>query len=604
MCGIAGFVGIENGVGYLLNCLERMEYRGYDSAGIATITEKNKVSFSKVVGKTALLRDEIARSGLAGTIGIAHTRWATHGAAIQNNAHPHCTDKVSVVHNGIIENYEELRTFLHSKGITTTTETDTEVIVHLLDYFLIEKGSPEAAMKKTLPLLRGSYAFLAVFAEDTKTIYAARKGSPLIVGYADDKVLVASDLLALTPYTDKVTYLEDNSWGVLAYNGIQLFNQTNKPIQHKVVQVDTTSNSTDKGDYSHYMLKEIHEQPDVIRNTFESVESDTDWDRLLGYFKNVEHINIIACGTSYHTAMVAKYWLEEYAGIFVNVDIASEFRYRKMPLKQEGLSLFISQSGETADTLSALSFVKQCGHKVVSIVNVPGSSIARESDFVLLTKAGTEVSVASTKAFVAQLMVLLHMTIKIAEDRGNLSKRQFSDIVGEIHNLPAIISNIMESFVFVKDIVKELQGASNILFAGRGEMYPIALEGALKLKEVSYIQSTGIAGGELKHGTLALIDDTSWVIAMAPSGALFDKIHSNIQAISARGGNIIVLGDEGNGSKLASVAKRFIRIPRTSAILEPILYVIPLQLIAYHVALSQGHNVDQPRNLAKSVTVE
>jgi glucosamine--fructose-6-phosphate aminotransferase (isomerizing) len=606
MCGIIGILGKEPVMRGLVNALKRLEYRGYDSAGIATL-ENGSLARRRAKGKLRNLEALLAEQPLRGTAGIGHTRWATHGVPSERNAHPHMTAKVSLVHNGIIENFHELRTELEAEGVVFETETDTEAVVHLISRELARGAAPEAAVAETLRRLEGAFALAILFAGHDDLLIGARRGSPLAVGYGDGEMYLGSDAMALAPFTDRVAYLEDGDCVALTRTSVRIRNENGAPVERPIQRTHASALLADKGNHRHFMAKEIHEQPDVIARTLGHyvhfaegrVElMDTKFD-----FAKLSRLTIAACGTAYYAGMVAKYWFERYARLPVEIDVASEFRYREAPLPPNGLALFISQSGETADTLAGLRYAKEQKQTILSIVNVPQSTIARESDAILPTLAGPEIGVASTKAFTSQLAVLACMAIVAARARGHLTAPQEAEIVKGLVELPRLMNEVLRREEEFEKLAHLLSHATDVLYLGRGSYYPLALEGALKLKEISYIHAEGFAAGELKHGPIALIDESVPVIVVAPRDALYDKTISNMQEVAARGGQIILITSEDAalpGTKLTAQ----IRLPKAHGFIAPILYALPVQLLAYHTAVLLGTDVDQPRNLAKSVTVE
>ena len=610
MCGIVGAVSRREVVPILLEGLRRLEYRGYDSAGISTVEEDSALTQVREVGKVEELESRILRSHLNGKIGIAHTRWATHGQPSISNAHPHTSaEELSVVHNGIIENYQEIRAFLINEGYEFVSETDSEVIPHLVHYYFRQKESLIDAFRQSLKHLRGAYAIAVVHKKFPDKLIAARSGSPLVVGKGIGENFVASDVLALKPVTDKFIYLEEGDLIELSADDISIWNLEDESVIRSSVQVKLGPDSMDKGDYRHYMQKEIFAQPKVIIDTLEGRIGD---EGVLvesfgvgadSIFKAVEEITLVACGTSYYAASVARYWIEELAKIPCQIEIASEFRYRSVTCRPNSLFVSISQSGETADTLAALRLAKDIGFSsTLTICNVATSSIVRESDLALMINAGVEIGVASTKAFTAQLIDLMLLTIAIARYKG-LSGGRESEIVRDMTNLSSIVESCLELDDAVKQMSNNFIDREHALFLGRGSMFPIAMEGALKLKEISYIHAEGYAAGELKHGPLALVDEEMPVVAVAPNDELLEKLQSNLHEVRARGSHLYVFVAE-DADFNEETGMSVIRLPKISALLAPIVYVIPLQLLAYHTAVGKGTDVDQPRNLAKSVTVE
>ena len=607
MCGIVGIVGKNPVAPLLIEGLRRLEYRGYDSAGIATLVN-GRIERRRAEGKLQNLDGLLGRDPIGGTIGIGHTRWATHGVPNEKNAHPHATDRAAVVHNGIIENYRELRAELTEEGRHLASDTDTEVVVHLITRYLEQGKSPIEATAATLKRLEGAFALGIVFAGEHDLMIAARRGSPLAIGFGDGEMYLGSDALALAPLTQKILYLEDGDWAAIRRDGLDVFDAEDRRVNRPVKLTALSGATIGKGGYAHFMLKEIYEQPQVIGDTLASFVNPAsrtvtlpDMPFDLG---SVSRVTLIACGTSYYACMVARYWLESIAGLATEVDIASEFRYRGANLPDGGLAVFVSQSGETADTLAALRYAKSKGQKILSLVNVPESSIARESDAVLPTNAGPEVGVASTKAFTTQLTVLACLTVALARARGAIDAKAEAGLVEALTEVPARAAEVLKHDEALKVLAQSVAEARDVLYLGRGTSYPIALEGALKLKEISYIHAEGYAAGEMKHGPIALIDDSVPVIVIAPSDALFDKTASNLEEVAARGGRVIFFSDAKGAKRLTELARATVVLPEVSAVVAPILYAIPVQLLAYHVAVIKGTDVDQPRNLAKSVTVE
>lgn len=605
MCGIVGVINGSKVVSDLIGGLERLEYRGYDSAGIA-IVKDNKIHACKTEGALDSLKSALLENPIEGRVGIAHTRWATHGAPTARNAHPHSSHKVTVVHNGIIENYEALRENLECEGYKFVSDTDSEVIPHLISLFM-ESGvlSPEAAAMGAVNLLKGSYALGILFEGEDEFFCATRKGSPLAIGHGEDAMYVASDAMALAPMTNRVSYLADGDFAVISQNQVNIYDINERPVTREVRVSSIKADAADKGAYAHYMLKEIHEQPEMLLDIVETnlgaqkVHEVADID-----FKNLAALRIIACGTSFYAGHVAKYWFERYANLTVEIDIASEFRYRKAPLPEHGAALFISQSGETADTFAALEYAKERNQKIISLVNVPESTIARASDQVILTEAGPEIGVASTKAFTAQLAALAMLVIRAGRARGVLGKNAERELTAALKLVPYKAQDILSACDVYEEIGEALGDAVSSIFIGRGIGYPLALEGALKLKEISYIHAEGISAGELKHGPIALVDENMPVIAVAPPGELADKTLSNIKEVQARGGQIILISDRATIKKADFEMIATIEMPECHEFLVPFLYVLPLQLLSYYVALARGCDIDKPRNLAKSVTVE
>jgi glutamine---fructose-6-phosphate transaminase (isomerizing) len=607
MCGIVGIIGTRPAAQRLLDGLKRLEYRGYDSAGIA-ILENGQLERRRASGKLSNLIAVVDASPLSGSIGIGHTRWASHGAPTVENAHPVVAGSVAVVHNGIIENFLELKREIESRGKTFETETDTEVVAQLLALEIDGGASPQQAVGTVLPRLEGAFGLAILFDGNTQVLIGARKGSPLAVGRGEGEMYLGSDAIALAALTNQVIFLEDGDWVVLSHDTHEIFDLSGAPVRRSWQQTSASAAMIDKGNHRHFMVKEIFEQPEVIGHTFANyidLASRTIKPDVFELdFTDLARLTISACGTAFYAGMAAKYWFEKYARLPVDVDIASEFRYREAPLPELGLAMFISQSGETADTLAALQYCKENGQKIASIVNVQESTIARASDVVIPIFAGTEVGVASTKAFTCQLTVLACLAIAAGRARGHLSLQQENELVSALIGVPRHVADITSRSTEINTVAKRISTASDILFLGRGINYPIALEGALKLKEISYIHAEGYAAGELKHGPIALVDEDVPVIIVAPRDNLFEKTVSNMQEVAARGGRIIMITDaderEGIGTELFDL----IHVPRADAFINPLLYAIPVQLLAYHTAVLLGTDVDQPRNLAKSVTIE
>lgn len=606
MCGIVGIVGQGDATPRLIASLRRLEYRGYDSAGVACWSDGDIIR-RRAQGKLANLEALLAENPLPGRTGIGHTRWATHGVPNEINAHPHATKLAAVVHNGIIENFTELRAELTGKGHHFETETDSEAIVQLISDYLQQGFDPETATAKTLARLEGAFALAFLFAGEEDLLIAARRGSPLAIGYGEGEMYIGSDALALAPLTSRITYLQEGDWAVLRHDSVTIFDQHHQKVSREIRTTQQSGALIGKDGYRHFMHKEIHEQPQVIGDTLNTMlnpaKGTLTLPELPFALDTIERITIIACGTSYYAGMVAKYWIESLARIPVEVDIASEFRYRTPPMQAGGLAMFISQSGETADTLAALRYCKEQGQKLLAIVNVPESSIARESDIALQTFAGPEIGVASTKAFTTQLTLLACWAVALARAKAAIDPSREAQLCKSLSEIPARAAEILAHDEQLRSIAEDLVTARDVLYLGRGSAYPIALEGALKLKEISYIHAEGYAAGELKHGPIALIDDKVPVIVLAPMDALFEKTASNMQEVAARGGKVIFLSDRKGVEKLPIKAVSF-TLPDVDPFVAPILYAIPVQLLAYHVAVAKGTDVDQPRNLAKSVTVE
>lgn len=607
MCGIVGIIGTDSVADRLLDGLKRLEYRGYDSAGIATV-EGAAIERRRASGKLKNLAAELADHPLPGHVGIAHTRWATHGGPTTNNAHPHATDEVAVVHNGIIENFKPLRDELTARGRVFTSETDTEVVAHLVSEQVEAGLSPADAVKAILPRLHGAFALAILFRQHPDLLIGARLGSPLVVGYGDDEVYLGSDALALAPLTQRIAYLEEGDWVVCTKGGTEIFDRDNNPVDRPVTLSGVTGALIDKGNHRHFMQKEIYEQPIVVAQTlrgylqrFEGRVSlpIPDFD-----LSGIKRVTIVACGTSFYAGMVAKYWFEQFARVPVDLDVASEFRYRAPVMEEGGLALFISQSGETADTLAALRHAKSEGQTIAVVVNVPTSTMAREADLLLPTHAGPEIGVASTKAFTCQLAVLAALAANLAKAKGRLSEAEERSIVRHLAEAPASINGALAYDESIEAMAGVIAAARDVLYLGRGTDYPLALEGALKLKEISYIHAEGYAAGEMKHGPIALIDESVPVIVIAPSGPLFDKTVSNMQEVQARGGKVVLISDYDGIQAAGENCIATITMPKVHPLIAPIVYAVPVQLLAYHVAVAKGTDVDQPRNLAKSVTVE
>jgi glucosamine--fructose-6-phosphate aminotransferase (isomerizing) len=610
MCGIVGAVAKREVTPILLEGLKRLEYRGYDSAGVAVLDNQANLQRCRQAGKVQALIDDLEQNPVAGVVGIAHTRWATHGMPAVKNAHPHASgQRVSIVHNGIIENYEVLREELISNGYTFDSDTDSETVAHLIDYYLNQGETLLNAVRTTVKRLDGAYAIGVVYADEPDRIIAARSGSPLVVGKGLGENFIASDVMALKPVTDRFIFLEEGDLVELTSTAISIWNIDDESVIRSSVRVEMGHDEVDKGNYRHHMQKEIFEQPSVTNNTLEGRLGKTQvLEQAFGLdaksiFDQVEAVTIVACGTSFYAASVARYWIEDIVGIPCHVEIASEFRYRKLAVTPNNLFVTITQSGETADTLAALRIAKSAGYfATLTICNVPTSSTVRESDLALMIQAGMEVGVASTKAFTAQLTDLLMLTTLLGR-RHNMSGEQEREIVAALHSLPGIIDEVLKLDEEISLVAEKFVDKHHALFLGRGTMFPVAMEGALKLKEISYIHAEGYPAGELKHGPLALVDDDMPVIAVAPNGDLLEKLHSNLQEVKARGGQLIVFAAENSGFK-EERGVTVVKLPEVNPLLAPIVYVVPLQLLSYHVAVLKGTDVDQPRNLAKSVTVE
>ncbi|MEL7215579.1 MAG: glutamine--fructose-6-phosphate transaminase (isomerizing) [Pseudomonadota bacterium] len=608
MCGIVGVIGKHAAAPIILDALRRLEYRGYDSAGIATV-HQGKLDRRRAVGKLAALADLLVETPIPGRIGIGHTRWATHGAPNVTNAHPHSAGPVSVVHNGIIENYKDLRRELSAKGAAFATDTDTETVAHLCAQYMSEGLGPREAASKTLGRLEGAFALCFLFDGEEDLLVAARKGSPIALGYGEGEMFVGSDALALAPMTNQICYLEEGDYAFLTADSAEIFTEGGQRANRDVRTVAVDAVLTDKGHHTHFMAKEIHEQPTVSTYTLSNYV-DMENNCIAGEvaevdFSEIDRIVLVACGTAYYACAVAKYWFEQIAGLPVKTDIASEFRYREPPVSRRDMTVFVSQSGETADTLAALKYCKEEAATVVSVINATESSIARLSDHALPILAGTEVGVASTKAFTTQLIVLLSLAIRAARQRGKIDATEEARMVRELRELPRHMNAALALEAQISGpIAQWLSRARDVLFLGRGTLYPIALEGALKLKEISYIHAEGYASGELKHGPIALIDRDVPVIVFAPRDALFGKTVSNMQEVMARDGRVLLVTDAEGAAEVGDGTHATLIMPHTDSIIAPILYALPAQLIAYHTAIQKGTDVDQPRNLAKSVTVE
>lgn len=608
MCGIVGILGKHEAAPILVEALKRLEYRGYDSAGIATVNRNGGLQRRRAVGKLVNLSDLLMHDPITGTSGIGHTRWATHGSPSVMNCHPHRAQNIAVVHNGIIENYKTLRTELTAKGVTFETETDTETVVQLCLTYMMDGMSPQKAAEATIKRLEGAYALCFLFEGEADLLIAARKGSPLAIGHGVGEMFVGSDALALAPMTDQITYLEEGDWAVLTRTSLEIRDAKGRLANRAMRTIQTDTGLADKGTHKHFMMKEIAEQPvvlsDAIQHYTDSTKGQITVPRLEIDFTTIDKITMVACGTASLACLVAKYWFEQIARIPAEVDVASEFRYREPPLSEKSLALFVSQSGETADTLAALRYCQDNVAKTVGIVNVAESSISRESNLSLPIHAGVEIGVASTKAFTCQLVALFAIVITAARQREVLKPSEEQAIYDALANMPGLIHQTLEHQSDIAAITTELAKARDALFLGRGMMFPLALEGALKLKEISYIHAEGYASGELKHGPIALVDEHMPVIVFAPKDALFDKTTSNMQEVMARGGKVVLITDKEGAAAAGDGVWKTVILPDVHPLLTPILYAIPAQLIAYHTAVRKGTDVDQPRNLAKSVTVE
>jgi glucosamine--fructose-6-phosphate aminotransferase (isomerizing) len=608
MCGIVGILGRGPVAEQLVDSLKRLEYRGYDSAGVATL-EGTHLERRRAEGKLRNLEARLQASPLSGHTGIGHTRWATHGKPTENNAHPHAADNVAVVHNGIIENFRELRLALEAKGAKFYSETDTEVVAHLVNSYIADGSSPAEAVKASLPQLRGAFALAFLFNGHEDLMIGARKGSPLAIGYGDGEMYLGSDAIALAPFTDTISYLEDGDWVVLTREVGVIHNAQGDVVNRDVLKSGASSFLVDKANYRHFMAKEIHEQPEVVGHTLARyVDMATERVSLpikLPFdFRDIQRISITACGTASYAGYVAKYWFERLSRLPVELDVASEFRYREAPLRKGDLGIFISQSGETADTLAALRYAKEQGLHTLSVVNVPTSTIARESETVLPTLAGPEIGVASTKAFTCQLMVLAAIAVAAGKARGELSDADEAKLVHGLVEIPRLMAAALATEPQIEKLARDIAKSKDVLYLGRGTSYPLALEGALKLKEISYIHAEGYAAGELKHGPIALIDENMPVVVIAPYDRVFEKTVSNMQEVAARGGRIILMTDAKGAAEATVESLVTIVMPDMAATFTPMVYAIPVQLLAYHTAVIMGTDVDQPRNLAKSVTVE
>jgi glucosamine--fructose-6-phosphate aminotransferase (isomerizing) len=607
MCGIIGIIARQPVATELIEGLRRLEYRGYDSAGIATLID-GRIERRRAEGKLANLAARLEREPVRGTIGIGHTRWATHGLPTEANAHPIATERVAVVHNGIIENFQALKRELNGLGYKFHTQTDTEAVANLATHYLDQGLAPAQAVARTLERLEGAFALVFLFAGEHDLLICARRGSPLAIGYGDGEMFVGSDSLALAPLTRRITYLDEGDWAVVTSRDVTIFDRDNRKVARPMRETALSGALIGKGNYRHFMQKEIFEQPAVIGDTLHALINPAsrsvhlpDLPFALG---DIGKITIVACGTAYFAGLVAKYWLERIARIPVETDVASEFRYREPAMPKDGAALVISQSGETADTLAALRYCREAGQKIIAIVNQPESTIAREADVVLPTLAGPEIGVASTKAFTTQLAVLAAFTLALARARGTLDAAGEAVLAGQLAEIPSRASEVLQHDERLRQIAEEIAQARDVLYLGRGTSFPLALEGALKLKEISYIHAEGYAAGEMKHGPIALIDDNVPVIVLAPPDELFEKTLSNVEEVMARGGRVVMISDAAGVARLEDRCAFGIAIPHCAPFVAPLLYAIPVQLLAYHVAVLKGTDVDQPRNLAKSVTVE
>jgi glucosamine--fructose-6-phosphate aminotransferase (isomerizing) len=607
MCGIIGIIAKGMVAPSLLEGLRRLEYRGYDSAGIATLVN-GRIEGRRVEGKLDNLAKRLEEEPVQGGIGIGHTRWATHGLPTETNAHPIATDRVAVVHNGIIENFQALRRELTALGYVFQTATDTEAVAILASHCLEQGLSPQDAVAKTLARLDGAFALVFLFAGEHDLLIGARRGSPLAIGYGDGEMFLGSDALVLAPLTRRITYLEEGDWVVVTSRTATIFDATNREVDRPIREAAAAGAVIGKGNYRHFMQKEIFEQPEVIGDTLHALINPATrtvhLPELPFALRELERVTLIACGTAYHACIVAKYWLERIARISVEIDIASEFRYRAPEMPKGGAAIFVSQSGETADTLAALRYAKAQGQKIIAVVNQPESSVAREADVVLPTLAGPEIGVASTKAFTTQLAVLACFTVALARARGVISRAREAELVGVMTEIPSRAGEVLNQDERIRNIAVEIAEARDVLYLGRGSAFPLALEGALKLKEISYIHAEGYAAGEMKHGPIALIDKNVPVVVLAPNDDLFEKTLGNVEEVMARGGRVVMISDTTGVARLADRLAFGIAMPDCDPFVAPLLYAIPIQLLAYHTAVLKGADVDQPRNLAKSVTVE
>ena len=604
MCGIIGILGNHEVAPLLVESLKRLEYRGYDSAGIATVHE-GRLARRRAVGKLANLSDLLVHDPLPGRAGIGHTRWATHGAATETNAHPHRAGPVAVVHNGIIENFRDLRAELAAAGLHPETQTDTETVALLARHYMKQGQGPRDAATATIARLEGAFALLFLFDGEPDLMIAARRGSPLAIGHGTGEMFVGSDAIALAPFTDAITYLDEGDYAFVTRAGAEIFDARGRPANRKTTRIDLGQTRVEKAGYKHFMAKEIAEQPAVLADMLAHYTPGgaLNLPEALS-FAGVERLTLVACGTAYYACAVARYWFEQLAALPCDIDVASEFRYREPPMHAGGMALFVSQSGETADTLAALRYARTAGQKIVAVVNVTTSSIAREADLALPIMAGIEVGVASTKAFTCQLGVLAVLALKAARDRGRLNDQALADHIAALNALPGLMNQVLALSDEIEHLAERIAEAQDVLFLGRGPMYPLALEAALKLKEISYIHAEGFAAGELKHGPIALIDRLLPVVVMAPHDRLFDKTQSNMQEVMARHGQVLLVSDAAGLHAASAGTWASLKLPQVAEPFAPILYALPAQLLAYHTAVAKGTDVDQPRNLAKSVTVE
>ena len=607
MCGIVGVLGQHEAAPLLVEALKRLEYRGYDSAGIATVND-GALESRRAIGKLVNLSDLLVHNPLAGKSGIGHTRWATHGTPSVKNAHPHQAGDVAVVHNGIIENFVELRAELNSYKIKHKTDTDTETVALMAKHYLSQGFSPTEVVKKTLLKLKGAFALAFLFQGEDDLMIVARQGSPLAIGHGNGEMYVGSDAIALAHLTNKITYLDEGDFAKITRNKLEITNKSGNLVTRKIRNINININKVDKDGYKHFMAKEIAEQPSILKTTLQNYLYNENSEIKLPKndldLANIECLTMVACGTAFYAALTAKYWFEKIARVRVEVDVASEFRYREPPVSKGTIALFVSQSGETADTLAALRYMSSQQAKIISVVNVPESSIARESDLVLPLHAGVEIGVASTKAFTAQLTVLALLAIKTAKAKAVITEDQYRQYLKDLNQIPELITHALSAEANIRRIATELASSQDVIFLGRGAMYPLAMEGALKLKEISYIHAEGYPSGELKHGPIALIDKEVPVVVIAPMDPLFDKSVSNMQEVMARSGKILLLSCRKGLAKAAKGTWATVEMPETPEFIAPIIYAVPAQLLAYHTALAKGTDADQPRNLAKSVTVE
>jgi glutamine---fructose-6-phosphate transaminase (isomerizing) len=607
MCGIVGVLGTGPVAGPIIEALKRLEYRGYDSAGVATL-ENGKLVRRRAEGKLRNLEAKLAAAPLGGSIGIGHTRWATHGKPTETNAHPHASRSLAVVHNGIIENFKALREELAAKGYVFETDTDSEIAAFVVEDELGRGKTPQQAVHAALGRLRGAFALVYLFEGEENLLIGAREGAPLAVGYGEGEMYLGSDALALAPFTDRVAYLEEGDWVVVSREGAEIHDASGKPVKRRIQRSPAGSLLAEKGNYRHFMAKEIHEQPEVVGHTLAHYV-DMAAMRLKPFAwpvdpKTLSRVTIVGCGTAYMAGLVGKYWIERFARLPVEIDVASEYRYREAPVDKSGVTIVVSQSGETADTLACLRYVKENGSKTVGIVNVPTSSIARQTDAFAPTLAGPEIGVASTKAFTCQLAAMAALAISLAVARGAIDETTETALLGELIATPGLLAETLKLEPAAEALAHAIARARDVLYIGRGPAYPLALEGALKLKELSYIHAEGYAAGELKHGPIALIDEAMPVVVIAPRDAVFEKTVSNMQEVAARGGRLVLIGEKGAAKEASVAIEHFLAMPDMGGNFAPIVYAAPIQMLAYHTAVIMGKDADQPRNLAKSVTVE